>query len=165
MAIKIYRPTSAGRRTASVSTFDEITRSEPERSLLTPLKSAAGRNNRGVVTMRHQGGGHKRRYRIIDFKRNNFGVVGRVDSIEYDPNRSARIARIKEHNGTYHYILAAQGMQVGQVLQANALIVFTMTRSTGKVHRPAAQVKHFFTDLVHQLFLRVLLRQVKSHVA
>ncbi len=113
MAIKIYRPTSAGRRTASVSTFDEITRSEPERSLLTPLKSAAGRNNRGVVTMRHQGGGHKRRYRIIDFKRNKFGVVGRVDSIEYDPNRSARIALIVYSDGEKRYIIAAAGLKVG----------------------------------------------------
>ena len=82
MAIKIYRPTSAGRRNMSVSTFDDITRSEPERSLLAPLRSKAGRNNRGIVTMRHQGGGHKRRYRIIDFRRNKFNVSGKVDSIE-----------------------------------------------------------------------------------
>jgi large subunit ribosomal protein L2 len=116
MAIKIYRPTSAGRRDASVATFDEITRSTPERSLLGPLKNTAGRNNRGVVTMRHQGGGHKRRYRIIDFKRNNFGVSGRVDSIEYDPNRSARIALIVYSSGDKRYIIAPAGIKVGDTI-------------------------------------------------
>ena len=113
MAIKIYRPTSAGRRNMSVSTFEEITRSKPERSLLAPLRKTAGRNNRGVVTTRHRGGGHKRRYRIIDFRRDNYGVAGKVESIEYDPNRSARIALIVYTNGERRYILAAQGLQVG----------------------------------------------------
>ena len=95
MAIKIYRPTSAGRRNMSVSTFEELTKGvKPERALLTPLRKQAGRNNQGVVTTRHRGGGHKRRYRVIDFRRDNFGVKGRVESIEYDPNRSARIARV-----------------------------------------------------------------------
>ena len=78
----------------SVSTFDEITRATPERSLLAPLRKRAGRNTQGRITVRHQGGGHKRRYRVIDFKRDKFGVPGRVDSIEYDPNRSARIALV-----------------------------------------------------------------------
>jgi large subunit ribosomal protein L2 len=94
MAIKIYRPTSAGRRNMSVSTFEEVTRSKPERTLLAPLRKTAGRNNRGVVTTRHRGGGHKRRYRIIDFRRDKFGVAAKVESIEYDPNRSARIALV-----------------------------------------------------------------------
>lgn len=118
MAIKIYRPTSAGRRNMSVSTFDDITRSEPERSLLAPLRSKAGRNNRGIVTMRHQGGGHKRRYRIIDFRRNKFNVAGKVDSIEYDPNRSARIALIVYTDGEKRYILAPNGLKVGDMIMS-----------------------------------------------
>lgn len=118
MPVKIYRPTSPGRRDMSVSTFEDITRTEPERSLLTPLKQKGGRNNRGVVTVRHRGGGHKRRYRIIDFKRDNFGVPGRVDSIEYDPNRSARIALIVFDNGEKRYILVPAGIQVGDTIMA-----------------------------------------------
>lgn len=118
MAIKIYRPTSAGRRNMSVSIFDDITRSEPERSLLAPLRSKAGRNNRGIVTMRHQGGGHKRRYRIIDFRRNKFNVSGKVDSIEYDPNRSARIALIVYTDGEKRYILAPNGLKVGDMIMS-----------------------------------------------
>ncbi|RIK35260.1 MAG: 50S ribosomal protein L2 [Chloroflexi bacterium] len=113
MAIKVYRPTSPGRRGMSVSTFDEITKTKPERSLLAPLRKSGGRNNQGVVTMRHQGGGHKRRYRIIDFKRDKFGVPGRVASIEYDPNRSARIALVVYQDGEKRYILAPSGIKVG----------------------------------------------------
>ena len=113
MAIKIYRPTSAGRRNTSVATFDEVTRSKPERSLLAPLRNKGGRNNRGVVTMRHQGGGHKRRYRIIDFRRDKWNVPGRVESIEYDPNRSARIALIVYRDGERRYIIAPAELRVG----------------------------------------------------
>jgi len=102
----------------SVSTFDEITRSKPERSLLAPLRKKSGRNNRGVVTTRHRGGGHKRRYRIIDFRRNNFGISGTVESIEYDPNRSARIALIVYADGERRYILAAQGLRVGDTVMS-----------------------------------------------
>jgi len=118
MAIKIYRPTSPGRRNMSVSTFEEIARSDPERSLLAPLRVNAGRNNRGVVTMRHRGGGHKRRYRIIDFRRDKTGVAGKVESIEYDPNRSARIALIVYNDGERRYILAAQGLKVGDTVMS-----------------------------------------------
>lgn len=118
MAIKIYRPTSPGRRGMSVSAFDDVTRSEPERSLLAPLRKKAGRNNRGVVTVRHRGGGHKRRYRIIDFRRDKWGVPGRVDSIEYDPNRSARIALLVYSDGEKRYIIAPVGIQVGDVLMS-----------------------------------------------
>ena len=118
MAIKIYRPTSAGRRNTSVSTFEEITRSEPERSLLAPLHKKAGRNNRGVVTARHQGGGHKRRYRIIDFRRDKWNVACKVDSIEYDPNRSARIALIVYTDGEKRYILAPNGLKVGEMIMS-----------------------------------------------
>lgn len=113
MAIKIYRPTSAGRRNMSVSTFTEITRSKPERTLLAPLHKKGGRNNRGVVTMRHQGGGHKRRYRIIDFRRDKWNVPGRVETIEYDPNRSARIALIIYQDGERRYILAPAEIRIG----------------------------------------------------
>ena len=118
MAIKVYRPTSAGRRNMSVSTFDEITRSKPERSLLAPLRKKGGRNNRGVVTVRHQGGGHKRRYRIIDFKRDKRTVPGRIESIEYDPNRSARIALVIYQDGERRYILAPAGISVGDVVMS-----------------------------------------------
>lgn len=116
MAIKIYKATSAGRRNTSVSTFEEITRSEPERSLLAPIRRKGGRNNSGHVTTRHQGGGHKRRYRIIDFKRDKHGVTALVDSIEYDPNRSAYIALVVYKDGEKRYILAPLGLKVGDTI-------------------------------------------------
>lgn len=118
MAIKIYRPTSAGRRNMSVSSYADVTRTEPERSLLAPLRSTGGRNNRGTVTVRHRGGGHKRRYRVIDFRRDNLGILGRVDSIEYDPNRSARIALVIYQSGEKRYILAPVGLQVGDTVMS-----------------------------------------------
>jgi large subunit ribosomal protein L2 len=118
MAIKIYRPTSAGRRGMTVTSSADITRTEPERSLLAPLRKQSGRNNRGVVTVRHRGGGHKRRYRIIDFRRDKHGVAGRVDSIEYDPNRSARIALVIYQDGDKRYILATVGMKVGDTVMS-----------------------------------------------
>jgi large subunit ribosomal protein L2 len=118
MGIKIYRPTSPGRRGMSVSDFEEITRSKPERSLLRPVRKVAGRNNEGRITVRHRGGGHKRRYRVIDFKRDKLGVPGRVDSIEYDPNRSARIALVVYADGDKRYILAPLGLQVGAQIMA-----------------------------------------------
>src|SRR5438477_5900231 len=92
MPIRVYKPTSPGRRLMSVSTFDEITKEKPEKRLVEPIKKRAGRNNQGRITVRHQGGGHKRAYRLVDFKRNKPGVPARVAAIEYDPNRSARIA-------------------------------------------------------------------------
>ncbi len=118
MAIKIYKPTSPGRRGMSVSTFEEITRTTPERSLLRPLRERAGRNSQGRVTVRHQGGGHKRLYRVIDFKRDKPGVPARVDSIEYDPNRSARIALLVYADGEKRYILAPLGLKVGAQLMS-----------------------------------------------
>ncbi len=118
MAIKIYRPTSAGRRNMSVTTFDEITRSKPERSLLAPLRKKGGRNNRGVITMRHQGGGHKRRYRIIDFRRDKWDIPARIESIEYDPNRSARIALVVYRDGERRYILAPSEIRVGDTIMS-----------------------------------------------
>jgi large subunit ribosomal protein L2 len=113
MPIRIYRPTSPGRRGMSVSSFEEITRSKPERSLVEKKKSQAGRNNQGRITSRHRGAGVKQRYRIIDFKRNKFGVPAKVFSIEYDPNRSARIALLHYVDGEKRYILAPNGLKVG----------------------------------------------------
>ncbi|HBY98130.1 MAG: 50S ribosomal protein L2 [Ardenticatenaceae bacterium] len=113
MAIKVYKPTSPGRRGMTGSDFDEITRTEPERSLVEPLKKHGGRNQQGRVTVRHRGGGNKRKYRIIDWRRDKDGVPGRVASVEYDPNRSARIALIHYVDGEKRYILAPLGLRVG----------------------------------------------------
>lgn len=118
MGIKKYKPTSAGRRGMSVSTFEEITTDQPEKSLLAPLKNKAGRNNQGKLTIRHQGGGHKRQYRIIDFKRNKDGIPGRVATIEYDPNRSANIALINYVDGEKRYIIAPNGIKVGDQVES-----------------------------------------------
>ena len=118
MPVRIYKPTSPGRRGMSVSTFDEITRTKPERSLLEKKVSTAGRNNQGRMTSRHRGGGVKRRYRVIDFKRDKFGVPAKVFSIEYDPNRSARIALLHYLDGAKRYILAPQGLKVGDMVMS-----------------------------------------------
>ncbi|MDR0346922.1 MAG: 50S ribosomal protein L2 [Coriobacteriales bacterium] len=116
MGIKQYRPTSPGRRFQSVSDFREVTRATPEKSLTAPLSKKAGRNNNGRITTRHQGGGHKRRYRIIDFKRRKDGVPAKVATIEYDPNRSARIALLHYADGAKSYILQPKGLKVGDVV-------------------------------------------------
>jgi large subunit ribosomal protein L2 len=113
MPIKVYKPTSPGRRDMSGQTFEEITRSYPEPSLTRGMRKRAGRNARGKITIRHRGGGHKRRYREIDFRRDKFDIPGRVVSIEYDPNRSARIALIQYGDGEKRYIIAPLGLQVG----------------------------------------------------
>ena len=113
MPIKNYKPTSAGRRALSSLTYEEITASKPEKSLLVNLSKTGGRNNTGMITCRHIGGGHKRRYRIIDFKRDKDGIVGNVATIEYDPNRSANIALINYIDGEKRYILAPKGLSVG----------------------------------------------------
>jgi large subunit ribosomal protein L2 len=112
MAIRKYKPTSPARRSMSVSTFEEITKKKPEKRLIEPLKKHAGRNNRGRITTRHRGGGHKRFYRIIDFKRDKHGVPARVAAIEYDPNRSARIALLFYRDGEKRYMLAPLGIRV-----------------------------------------------------
>jgi len=118
MALRRYKPTSPGRRFQSVSDFKEITKTTPEKSLLEPLHKTGGRNNNGRITTRHQGGGHKRRYRVIDFKRNKDGVPAKVASIEYDPNRSARIALLHYLDGEKRYILAPQKLGVGDMVQS-----------------------------------------------
>ncbi len=120
MALKAYRPTSPGRRGMTGSTFEEITKGEPEKSLLMPLKKKAGRNNQGRIAVRHRGGGSKRRLRIIDFKRNKVGVPGRVAAIEYDPNRSANIALIHYADGEKRYILAPIGLNVGDTIKSGS---------------------------------------------
>jgi large subunit ribosomal protein L2 len=120
MGVKKYKPTSPGRRDMTGSDFAEVTRSKPERSLLAPMRKKGGRNNRGRITVRHRGGGHKRRYRIIDFRRDKEGVPGRVASVEYDPNRSARICLISYADGEKRYILHPVGLSVGdEVVSSN----------------------------------------------
>ena len=116
MGIKKYKPTSPGRRGMTVSTFEEITKTTPEKSLVAPLKRKGGRNNSGRMTTRHQGGGHKRQYRIIDFKRNKDEIPAKVAAIEYDPNRTANIALLHYVDGEKRYILAPQGLKVGDTV-------------------------------------------------
>ena len=118
MSIRQFRPMTAGTRFRSVSGFDEITRGTPEKSLLEPKKQSGGRNNTGHVTSRYKGGGHKKMYRVIDFKRNKFGVPGKVTEIEYDPNRSARIALVVYADGEKRYILHPKGLEVGATIMS-----------------------------------------------
>ena len=118
MGIRVYKPTSPGRRNSSVSDFAEITCTTPEKSLLRPLVRSAGRNAHGHITSRRRGGGHKRRYRIIDWKRNKDGVPAKVATVEYDPNRSARIALLHYADGEKRYILAPKGIKVGQMIMS-----------------------------------------------
>jgi len=118
MPVRKFKPTSPGRRFMSVSSFEEITKSRPEKSLTTKLTKKGGRNNYGRITTRHQGGGHKRRYRIIDFKRTKDGVPAKVSAIEYDPNRSARIALLHYADGAKSYILAPARIRVGAVVES-----------------------------------------------
>ncbi|NLG81307.1 MAG: 50S ribosomal protein L2 [Bacilli bacterium] len=119
MPIKVYKPTTNARRNMSVLDYKQlITTDEPEKSLVVPLKKKSGRNNQGRITVRHQGGGNKRKYRIIDFKRNKDGIVGKVATIEYDPNRSALIALINYVDGEKRYILAPKGLQVGMEIMS-----------------------------------------------
>lgn len=118
MAIRKYKPTSPGRRNMTVSTFEEITKKEPEKRLIEPLQKHAGRNNQGRITTRHQGGEARRFYRIIDFKRNKFGIPARVAAIEYDPNRSAHIALLVYQDGEKRYMLAPLGLKVGDSVQS-----------------------------------------------
>jgi large subunit ribosomal protein L2 len=139
MPIKVYKPTSPGRRGMSVSTFEEITTTKPEKSLLAPLKHKSGRNNQGRITTRHRGGGHKRQYRIIDFKREKYGVPATVRTIEYDPNRTARIALLFYADGAKRYILAPDGLKIGdrvmsgpeaEIRTGNALPIYRIPLGT-----------------------------------
>jgi len=116
MAIRTLKPTTPGQRERSISAFDTITAKEPEKALVKPLKKSGGRNSRGRMTVRHRGGGHKRRYRVIDFKRRKLDIPARVTSIEYDPNRSARIALLAYADGEKKYIIAPDGLEVGMTV-------------------------------------------------
>ena len=122
MAIRKFRPTSPGRRFMTVSDFDELTTAEPERTLLAPMHKTGGRNVNGRITTRHRGGGHKRRYRLIDFKRLKDGIPAKVHSIEYDPNRSARIALLHYKDGEKRYILAPVRLRAGQMVESGAAV-------------------------------------------
>ncbi|MCD6223382.1 MAG: 50S ribosomal protein L2 [Deltaproteobacteria bacterium] len=118
MGVKVYKPTTSGRREMSVSDFSELTKTKPEKSLVVSIKKHAGRNNQGKITTWHRGGGHKRLYRIIDFKRDSYNIKGKVKSIEYDPNRSAHIALISYTNGEKRYIIAPLGLKTGDVIES-----------------------------------------------
>jgi large subunit ribosomal protein L2 len=120
MAVRKLKPTTPGQRHKIIGTFDTITSNVPEKSLLEPIKKTGGRNNTGKMTMRYIGGGHKRKYRVIDFKRNKDGVPATVESIQYDPNRSARIALLVYSDGEKRYILAPNGLSVGQKVESGA---------------------------------------------
>src|SRR5689334_8423033 len=118
MALRSMKPVTPGTRWMTIPTFDEITKTKPERSLIEPLKKSGGRNTNGHITSRHRGGGHKRFYRVIDFKRRKTGVEAKVIAIEYDPNRSGRIALIQYKDGSKSYILATDGVKVGEILMS-----------------------------------------------
>jgi large subunit ribosomal protein L2 len=143
MGIRKYKPTSAGRRDASVCDFKDLTKgAKPEKSLLRPMVKTAGRNNQGKITARHRGGGHKRRYRIIDFKRDKDGVKAVVDSVQYDPNRSARIALLNYVDGEKRYIIAPEGLQQGQTVESGASAAPTVGNCLPLKNIPLATVIH-----------------------
>ncbi|MEK5499571.1 50S ribosomal protein L2 [Bacillus sp. FSL M8-0168] len=142
MAIKKYKPTSNGRRGMTSSDFAEITTDQPEKSLLAPLHKKGGRNNQGKLTVRHQGGGHKRQYRIIDFKRDKDGIPGRVATVEYDPNRSANIALINYVDGEKRYILAPKGLQVGAEIMSGPEADIKVGNALPLINIPVGTVVH-----------------------
>src|ERR671918_3228463 len=142
MAIRKYKPTTPGRRGSSVSDFAEITRSTPEKSLVRPLHSKGGRNVHGRVTARHQGGGHKRAYRVIDFRRNKDGVPAKVAHIEYDPNRSARIALLHYADGEKRYILAPAGLTVGDQVASGTGVDIRPSNALPLANIPVGTVIH-----------------------
>ncbi|MDY0210517.1 MAG: 50S ribosomal protein L2 [Acholeplasma sp.] len=142
MAVKVYKPTTNGRRNMSVLTYEEITTSTPEKSLLEPLTKNGGRNNQGKITVRHQGGGAKRKYRVIDFKRNKDGIVGKVATIEYDPNRSANIALINYVDGEKRYIIAPKGLVVGMSIESGVAADIKVGNALPIVNIPVGTVVH-----------------------
>ena len=142
MPVRTYKPTSPGRRKMSVSDFAEITRGVPEPSLLEGISRSGGRNNQGVVTSWHRGGGHKRRYRRIDFKRDKQGVPAKVAAIEYDPNRSANIALLHYADGEKRYILAPLGLRVGDAIEAGATAEIRPGNALPLSHIPLGTVIH-----------------------
>lgn len=142
MGIKKFKPTSPGVRFMTVSTFEEITKKEPEKSLVEILKKKAGRNIQGRITARHRGGGHKRKYRIIDFKRDKDGVPAKVAAIEYDPNRSARIALLHYMDGEKRYILAPVGLKVGDIVESGPNADIKPGNALPLSHIPVGTIVH-----------------------
>ena len=142
MAIKSFKPTTPSRRYMTVASFDEITTDTPEKSLLAPIKRKGGRNANGRITSRHQGGGHKRRYRIIDFKRDKDGIPAKVKTIEYDPNRSARIALLQYADGEKRYILAPNKVEVGDTLDTGAAADITAGNALKLKDIPVGTIVH-----------------------
>ena len=142
MPLKVPKPKTPGTRDAALPSFEGITRKKPEKSLLRPLSKAAGRNNRGKITTRHRGGGSKRMYRLIDFKRDKLGVPGKVASIEYDPNRSARIALINYADGEKRYILAPVGLEVGTRIESGPRAEIKPGNTLPLRHIPAGTLVH-----------------------
>ncbi len=142
MAIRKLKPVTPGTRWMSVLTFDEITKVEPEKSLIEPLKKSGGRNNNGHITARHRGGGHKRFYRIIDFNRKKFGVNATVTAIEYDPNRSARIALLNYIDGEKSYIIAPDGLKVGDKVTSGPTAEFKIGNSLPLANIPVGTFVH-----------------------
>lgn len=142
MAVKSFRPITPSRRQMTVANFNEVTTDKPEKSLLAPIKSRAGRNNQGRITVRHQGGGHKRMYRLIDFKRNKDGVPAKVATIEYDPNRTCYIALLHYKDGEKRYILAPVGLKVGDVVESGAQADIKVGNALPLANIPLGSVVH-----------------------
>tara|TARA_B100000809_G_scaffold265601_1_gene324950 strand:+ start:1149 stop:2003 length:855 start_codon:yes stop_codon:yes gene_type:complete len=143
MGIRRYKPITAGRRGATVSDFADLTpKSKPEKKLVRPLRKTGGRNNQGKITSRHRGGGHKRQYRVIDFRRNKDGIPAKVASIQYDPNRSARIALLHYVDGDKRYILAPDGLEVGRMIESGAEAPPTVGNSLPMMKIPLGTAIH-----------------------
>ena len=142
MAMKTFKPTSPSRRFMTVESFEEITSTEPERSLLAPLNKQAGRNNQGRITVRHRGGGHKRRYRLIDFKRDKDGIRAKVATVEYDPNRSAHIALLHYVDGEKRYIVAPNGLKVGATVMSGPAADIVVGNALPLRYIPVGTVLH-----------------------
>jgi len=142
MSIRKYKPTSPGRRDMSGFGFEEITTSTPEKSLLAPLKKHGGRNNNGRITVRHRGGGHKKRYRIIDFKRNKYDIVAEVMTIEYDPNRNSRISLLQYIDGEKRYIVTPEGLKVGDKVMSGKEVDIRIGNTLPLKHIPIGTLVH-----------------------
>lgn len=142
MAIRTYKPTTPGRRKMSVLTFEEITKKKPEKSLTVSLKKHSGRNSQGRITVRHHGGGAKKKYRIIDFRRNKDGVPGKIAAIEYDPNRTANIALVNYLDGEKRYILAPEGLKVGDMVESGADVDIKLGNSLPLKNIPVGTTIH-----------------------
>ena len=142
MGIKKFRPTTPGLRHTQISDFEELTKSRPEKNLLVPLKKSGGRNNRGRITSRHRGGGHKRMGRIVDFRRNKFDMPAKVVAIEYDPNRSARLALVQYQDGERRYIIAPEGLSVNDAILASQSAEIKVGNATTLNNIPAGVPIH-----------------------